>query len=443
MNFVAVRQERSLQSQSPSVDPVRRVMAFWLKAFLVIWAAALLLHEVPIGGRWFPVHGVSWALLLGWIALFSLGYRFAGARQVREVNNRVTAQTMATAATVCAIVSAVGAALVIFDFGVLRHYGFSTSAATIRAIETQAFLQGNSTSSPISGIGRLAIPAILPGLVIVTGTREILKLQHWLIVGISCLLLLYEQLFFEGGRSFIACALLVAIVTSLTRSRLSAQEVRRKRRPGARIWLMASLPIALFYFASVFVVRIMERDDFFWSAYRSFASSFQIYVDTPVVARFEGVLGPAWFSLSMFWLYITQGINEMDQVVQIQNLNLAYGIYQVPQIAQVASLLFGVDIRYDTVVNLPNTGTFLTLPGANYVDFGVLGVVCSALITGYFTAMTMHALASDRAIGIALCGPIMVTVAMFAPVASVITIVLPALIWSLIVGLVLRSKRPG
>jgi hypothetical protein len=419
------------------------VMTRMLQLVLAMWAFTLIFHELPVGGRWMPVGGLVWFALIGWVLTFAGAYLTVGRLRALKAGQRALYPGAAGyIALIVMAISALGAALVIFDFAFLRGYGFDTSASLIRTLETEAAMKGLSTSSGVSGIGRLALPAAFPAIILLCANPGSLNRLQKIIFGVMLLILLYEQLFFEGGRFFLtAMAAIIAIVTFI-RIRVSNGGGGFKLSPRLVLASVVGGSALLIFFGYVFVSRIAERDDFFWSAYRGFTTAFAINVDVDIIARFEGFFGSAWFSLSMLWIYLTQGINEFDQILQLDHFNHANSLYQFPHFGQIAQITAGIEWRYDLAANLPNLGTYLTMPGANYVDYGMTGMFLSALILGGATAISLKAFINRSRSGLALCGPILITIAIFSPVVSLVTTLWPAFFWSFVTsGLVTIFER--
>ena len=427
--------------QFRSLYAAERTVMIWLRFILGSWAITLILHELEIGGQWMPVASSTWIFILGWVALYAASY-LAFHQTARATQRPILSQDakLATTTMILMGISAFGAALVIFDFAVLRGYGLGTSAALIRALEADAAIKGLNSSSAVSGVGRLMLPAALPAFVLLVSNPRSLSPTQKSIAAVFGIILLYEQLFFEGGRFFLTISAAIALITYFTRLRLTRGSMKLNISAKAVMLMLVGSVLMLTFFSYVFVTRIAERDDFFWSAYRGFTSYFAIDVDVNVIARFEGVFGSIWFSLSMLWLYATQGINEIDAVFALSSFNHAHGLYQFPHFGQIAQMVFGIEWRYDMIANLPTTGTYLTMPGANYVDFGLTGMFVSAIIFGGLSAWSMHRFASGHQTGFALCGPILIAVALFSPVVSLFTTVWPAFFWCVIYNMI-RSSR--
>lgn len=110
--------------------------------------------------------------------------------------------------------------------------------------------------------------------------------------------------------------------------------------------------------------------------YYKFASGFEIDLrHLENLSRFDA----GRYSSAMMWIYLTHAPNELDRIYR--NLDHSKGFYQFSQVAQILSKLTGRDFRYDLAAKLPNVGTYITLPGASYLDFGVgFGLMFAAAI---------------------------------------------------------------
>ncbi len=199
--------------------------------------------------------------------------------------------------------------------------------------------------------------------------------------------------------------------------------------------------VLLSFFAYVFIDRVMDRGDFFATAYLQLASSFQISPYYDQLHRFEGPLGGLWFSVCMLWLYATQGINELDLILNQPYLAHAHGLYQMPHIGQALLMLTGIDLRYDALANLPTYGSYATFYGHSYVDFGNGGSIVQAMVMGYFTGKGVLNLSQGQAGPLAMASPILFTLCLFSPVISLVPTIWPAIFWAVVSGYMLRSAK--
>lgn len=414
-----------------------------LAAIVGAWAVMMVLHEINIGGEWDPISLKTWGWLFLWVAALSIAYVLSGVgkRAPRPANLKlhVPAHVDRWLLAFYSIV-AVGIGLFVFDFAILRGYGFSTAAAEIRTEEVNAAITGMARSSAFSGIGRLLIPAILPATLITILYWRHLKLSTRVIFFAVSITTILQQLLFEGGRFFIASTAVAVVTAYLLFPPIDPHHMvaRKKKIPYIRLALLGM--VMLSFFAYVFITRALERGDYFATAYLQLASSFEVTPNYSQMDLFEGPLGGLWFSICMLWLYITQGVNELDLLLQQPYLEHAHGLYQIPHIGQAVMMITGRDIRYDVLANLPTYGSYATFYGHSYVDFGNAGSIVFALVIGYFTARSIDLFWRGEIRPLSMIGPVMFTLCIFSPVISLMPTLWPAIAWTLVAGAALRTK---
>lgn len=414
-----------------------------LAAIVGAWAVMMVLHEINIGGEWDPIGLRTWGWLFLWVAALSAAYllSIAGRRAPRPAGQKmyIPVRIDRWIIAFCGIV-AVGIGLFVFDFAILRGYGFSTAAAAIRTEEVNAALSGTARSSAFSGIGRLLIPAILPTTLLAVLYWRHLKTITRLIFFATVATTVLQQLLFEGGRFFIASTAVTVVTAYLIFPPVDPhRRVTRKRKiPFIRLALLGM--VMLSFFAYVFITRALERGDYFATAYLQLASSFEVTPNYSQMNLFEGPFGGLWFSICMLWLYITQGVNELDLLLHQPYLEHAHGLYEIPHIGQAVMMVTGIDIRYDVLANLPTYGSYATFYGHSYVDFGNWGSIVFALIIGYFTARSIDLFWRGEIRPLSMIGPVMFTLCIFSPIISLVPTIWPAIAWALVAGTVLRTK---
>ena len=424
---------------------IARALRITLRCQLLVaavWMATVVLHEIEIGGEWLPLQTKTWMLLIAWNVLFQLAF-YVTVNHYRQ--QPLLPRSLPNDAWwngwvyALSFISAGGALLVVYDFAILRGYGFATSVAAIRVEEAIATARGLRGGSPISGLGRLMIPAMVPAFMIATIRWKQLSADARFILTVSAFITLGEQIFFEGGRFFIATVATTILVCYFAAPGRAFNPKRKRRLPVVRMAIGGAFLLS--FFSYVFMDRVLDRGDFFWSAYLGLVKDFTIYVDPEITGRFEGPMGGIWFSVSMFWIYITHPLNELDTLVTTTSAFFSHagGLYQVPHMAPIASLVFGVDLEYDLAVNLPNVGTYLTFYGANYVDFGHFGAMSSALILGVLTARGMMGFSVGRLDALSIIGPPMLIIALFTPIVSLVTTLWPSMLWAIAVGATFRG----
>lgn len=442
MNVTDISGSYTIPTAAQTKQRTRSVLYLILGSWILVLVARL----IPIGGEWLPIDNTTRNAILIWPTLFAFSYLLTtgplGSRRPRaEAMSDTETKTWMALAT--SFLAAAGAMLIIFDLAILRGYGFETSAALIRDQEGNAAVRGMLVSSPVSGAGRLMMPAVFIAVILLAANFRDMSKRKVAAAFLGIAIVVYEQASFEGGRTVMATIILCA-VTSYYLSSSFDQKKKKKTRKYSIPMIVGSgvVLFAMSYFTFyIYVSRVLARNDFFWSSYLSFTRIFTIHVSSNHLSRLEGFFGGIWYSIDMLWLYITQGINELDLVLTQPNLPHAYGTYQFPHFAAIASIAFDVDIRYDVSTYLPNAGTYLTIYGANFVDFGHVGAILSAAVLGVITAWTANA-AIRRSVSVAaLWGPLFLTVGLFSPVISVLTTVWPAFFWAIGVSVVL-SRGP-
>lgn len=431
---------------SPNVVHISRKTRSVLYLILGSWIVVLVARLIPVGGEWLPIDNVTRNAVLIWPSLFALSYLLTTGplERRRVVDQRVASPEMKRLMVLAtSAIAAAGALLIIFDFAILRGYGFATSAALIRDQEGSAAVRGLLVSSPVSGIGRLMMPAVFVAIILLASNFRDMQKRDTAISILCIAIVAYEQGAFEGGRTVIATIILCAISSYYLSNQSDKKKKKKRKYSLPMIFGVATTLAAMAYFTVyIYVSRVLARNDFFWSSYLNFSRNFTLHVGSDHLSRLAGFSAAIWYSIDMFWLYITQGVNELDLVLAQPNLPHAHGTYQFPHFAAIASIVFDIDISYDVVSYLPNAGTYLTIYGANYVDFGHVGAVLSAVILGVATAWTANA-AIRRTVSVAaLWGPLFLAVGLFSPVISVLTTVWPAFFWAIGVSIILsRGSR--
>lgn len=421
-----------------------------LALVLLVWSGTLALRALPIGGSWQGLGAATWALLLGWLAAYCLAF-VSVAQGLPPLQMLVAAQQHPSRWSrrwllVLGALAIAGAGLIAYEFAVVRGYGFTTPVALIRSMEVENAAAG-AGGSPISGIGRLLTPALqIAWILAVLRPGEIRGAPRWML-WMATLIVFWQQTLYEGGRFFLATLLVNCLIAKTLASwtRVPQPAPDERRRPRKRrlfsLGTVIALGIAFVAFAMIFINRVTTLELDFGSAYVSYTRTFDIDVGPGTRNRLSGALAPLWFAAAMFWIYITQGPNEAAVLVQHDNLVHAHGLFQFPQLGQAISKMTQVPVGYDVFTLLPNPGTYNTIAGASYIDFGAYGSLLSALVLGAITAAAVAAFSQRRLGALSLWAPILMTLGLFSPIISLVTNLWPALVWALLVGA--TAPRPA
>lgn len=414
-----------------------------LVAVLFSWVGVFALRASAIGGTWAPITATGWLSLLGWITLFAAGYMLglvpirAGAASFE----RPPAKWFDRWIVRLSIASGIGALLIIYDFAYLRGYGFDTPVEFIRQSEINNFKTGTSVSF-VSGIGRILAPAVLVGWILAMFRCAPLRRRSWGFLLAATLVVLVEQTLFEGGRLFVACTIFSAVIAWLLRPD-TWQTGQRARRRGNPIALISVGVIAIVMFGAIFINRIDARGVDLSEGYAVFAENFSISVPHSVADGLQGPGGSVKFVTLMFWMYMTQGPNEFDNILKDPPSRHAYGALEFSQAAQALSRLFGLDITYNVFEHMPNPGTYTTYLGPSFLDFGLPASLLIAFVFGCGTCLSVRALSNGIVGPVSLCAPVLVTIALFSPIISMVLNMWLVIVFAMLIGYSWRLKRPN
>lgn len=406
----------------------------WLVYILAGWCAIFILRALDFGGVYYSVSIDTWVVVLLWITMYALGYCIFAFSRPTQLPRYVRPTRQWFARWICGlcVLTVLGASMLIYEFAFLRGYGFHTPLPMIRIYEVSRAMSGELSSSMISGVGRLLTPTLIVAWLLIMVCPYRLSRFVWCVLLAASAYTLWQQMMFEGGRFFIAIVICVCFVAY--RMRESIPGVTRKKRIRWHI-VIPIVVVALIGFGYMFVARVNSGPAASYiEAYTVFISSFQIAADPAAMRRLEGADGRLWFVAYMFWVYVSHGLNEFNQLFAVEGLPHAFGLVQFPQIGQALSKLLGLPVSYNEYANLPNVGTYTTIVGSNYVDFGIPLIWFVALALGYLTARNAHLLIRSRFSSLGLTAPLLIVVGLFSPVVSIVINVWAAFVWAWIIG---------
>lgn len=459
-------------------------------------ALVFLLCNVTIYGTWAPIPIEVYGLFFGWYACFFAGYflvrlpRGSGAGRPPDPNAWVP---------LLAIAAVVGAAMMTYNFAIVRGYGFGTPVSLLRMRQVMDADAGY-VGSWVGGVGRLLLTAIIAAWIIATTSWRRLRLPSLLtLIGATLLVFLYQS-FYEGGRFFIAALVISSLFGTMLwivseARRGSAIDLRALRLVHAGpLALLLTMAVGVTAYSSyVFTERGQhaaqrvsqsspetmapetqeklnrlipqqreqtgtteeprfqgETDDKERSEETSpprgsteegssdsprqpsrYALSYINYVammdiDMSSFRNAEG-FSAADYTRAMAWSYLTQGLSEFARLYRHPGFQHAHGFYQFSQIAQVLSLVTGRDIRYKAAEGLPE-GTYVSAPGAFYLDFGVLGLLIAALL-GVALRRGVDSAIFNAYSACILLSPLIMLVVVSASVSTLVPNIWPAAAW--------------
>lgn len=419
--------------------------AKWLLVVLLAWAGVLALRAASVGGEWHPLSAYTRALIVGWLLLYVVGFvaALAPAGGTVEKKRFPPQKWFVKWTRRLSLVAAFGAAAIIYEFAVLRGYGFATDVTLIRITEVSNSKDGFSGSG-ISGMGRLMTPALVPAWLIALLSIEKLGKMTWLVLITATLIVFYQQATFEGGRFFTAslllCGLLAFQLRGSIEERARAKAPRKKRGFMRKLTIPVILIIAVLSFGQVFLDRVATTYPNLAEAYATFATNLDIDVSTDTLRKLDND-SAFWFVVYMFWIYVTHAINEFDVLVHYDRLVHAFGVVEFPQISKALSVFTGMDLSYDLSENHPVPGVYTTFLGPSYMDFGAPILLVTGLALGFLTALSLRRLYRGQFSGFGLAAPLFVALGIFSPIHSLVLNLWPAIFWAWIAALA-SQRRP-
>ena len=399
---------------------------------IAVWLAVLGARLVPVGGRWIDVDVFTWTIFLVLVGVYFSGMVFGISLSCSKVVNFDLFSACLKNQWIrrLSFFSIVGAALIIFEFSITRGYGFSTPVAVIRIIEVDSATAGFE-GSWVSGIGRLLTPALMVAWVLATLGWSQLRGRTLVILLFASATVFYQQMMFEGGRFYLAALLLMIF---FARSFVAQPSLKKRININKMILWVILFGVVLVIFGYIFVARYQQDERVFSEAYETWTGNFDLVVNDEVYSRLSGDASSVWLAISMLWAYVTQGLNELNSLLTHGPIDLAWGTGQFPQIAQGINKLTGINLAYDQLQNLPKVGTYTTLYGASYIDFGQSGALIFVGVLGWLTGRAIKLLNSQCLNGLALNAPLLITLGLFAPIVSLVVNLWPAFCWALLVG---------
>lgn len=472
-----------------------RFLALVSAAFLLAFAFILALRGLTAFGSWAPLGAGTWIYLWLWYVVFYVGLVLP-ARPSGQSGGMApgTWVIVMSAAAIC------GAAIMTYEFAIVRGYGFSISVNDARIMQVEQASRGY-VGSWLGGIGRLLISALLVAWIVATIQW---RRTGWgalvVLLGATAAVVAYQSKF-EGGRFFLLYLVMAAgfgamlhIAGDITKDGRMRLDGVRWRHAAPLLLVAAMFAVSMVYSTYTFSSRgedVAKQIDALIAqgqvgdggtgpasatgtdheaeagadpatepgtgipgpneklaeieaakeagaspyalSYLQFASYFDI--DTTEMQDLETFSGRD-YTLAMGWIYATHGLSELDRILRKQEFVQAGGFYQFSQVAQVLSKLAGTDLRYD-LRNLPNIGTYVTLPGAMYVDFGYVGGLLSALLLGYLFRWSFVQSVQGSSAG-SLFAPLVFVLLAAAPAVSLMSGVWPSFMWG---GLIMAVDR--
>lgn len=401
------------------------------------WLLVLTLRLVPLGGQWGDLSAFTWIAVLAWMTVYFSAMIFGVLQRSLPFNSNLSlfhgARNSSPWIAKLSILSIVGAVLIAYEFAIIRGYGFSTSVASIRVMEVNAAREGFA-GSWVSGIGRILTPTLM--------VAWVLAVLNWKQVGRNSKSLLFtaslavfiQQLMYEGGRFYMAALLTMVFIASKFLQD-PMPKIRKNNIRNRFLWIGLAIFVSI-GFCFVFVNRYREVGRDFYEAYTTWAEVFDLKIDAATAySRLHGDEASLWLGITMIWAYITQGFNELDVLLLSESNNRAWGLFQFTQIGMLLGKLVDSALPFNRLEYLPHAGTYFTLYGASYVDFGHIGGLIFIGFIGWLTGQSIKSLRNGNQNGLALNAPLLITLGVFSPIVSLVTNLWPAFFWAVFISI--------
>lgn len=329
----------------------------------------------------------SWrggALLLAYVCTFMLGSwvvsRLGAAREAPAPAPRKSAEPNLRFAFVFAMfMSILGIGLRLYDRVILRNMTFGIEEISRRKIDI-GLLAGDSALGLISGpiTGFCFLPALLvlisPKLVDVRW-----KFTSFLIAAFVP----FDALFFQGGTSGVAYALLLLLSVMATRP--PAPGKKRALSFKAKIGFIVGGVAALLLGAVNFAARVANFADSLsqYLLYAS-ASTTNVLIPSSYTLKYvdHPVLGQPIFMAYWASSYIVQGVYNFLFVVDYSGIYHTWGATQGQLFLRAFDMLMGNPSRVPASDANPLSGLYQTMFGDVFIDFGVGAGLFQCLLLG-------------------------------------------------------------
>ncbi|MGL5009414.1 MAG: O-antigen polymerase [Paracoccaceae bacterium] len=412
-----------------------RTVAF---RFIVVvtfaWVSILLMRSLEFLVIWEPTDDFFLLLiiycalvaLIGYVCGISYGQYGARLPRVPKLENleRVT--------NMLSFISLVGSVYLIFDFAIVRGYGWGADVNEIRTLEVTGQAQAGGA---ISGLGRLMAPAVSAAWSIYLCRRREFRRGTAVLLGLAFLAHLYFEMKFTGGRFF----LFIFVIQYLLYAHYFTKSTGLK--PRRMLFRLAILVAVVVFIGNVFISRAGISGAVLAAVFEASLFGHPAQMSDYLYRVLDTELGSLFFAIAYMWVYLTQGLSQFYVLLTADDHVFGYGFFQFPQLAQIASRLTGLGLSYDVFRNLENPGTYNTLLGAIYVDFGYFGLALQTFIFFFMTGAAIQKLQSGHVTPLSLSATLLMAAALLSPCVNVLTNIWLGVVWLFLISPLISKKR--
>jgi len=403
------------------------------------WLAVAAIRALPILDFIEPVSIDVWLVLGACYAAFSAAFALTcrpiwpAAPVPRRLPAPITSLVYAFSAT-----GLIGALARGIDFYFLRGLDYSEGLGAVRLANVE--LVGEEAGAR----GLAAIGRILIAFSTVAAMATILRFEA-LSKGARCaalgsLAVAVAVSILEGGRNTLAINLALMACCFLIRWLVGKPAI-----PGGlvgRAGLAGVAIVAVVFFSYIFVDRSEALGRSLADALTALEASFNVQVSEQLKDADGGLLLGAAVSLAGLALYVGNGVNELNWVMEWLNANsLAMGAYNL-DMPVVALQRMGFDVARFNADLLYRPGVYITAFGELMLDFGVagtvliLGLIGAAVGRAWYLARRRDSIGME--LGLAFAVAWLIATPLYSIVAGFFSVLLAVAVFSLAIA----ARRP-
>lgn len=214
----------------------------------------------------------------------------------------------------------------------------------------------------------------------------------------SVVLIGFGCFFLSGGRnSFVVSSFFVFFYFILERKMLLRSSSGFSLK--IPVWLKFLTVLAGCYVVYLFVERASIRGTDMEGVMQILSDSYGVEVYAP--SWLSGVWLDVYYCFAYLVFYLSHALTYVAQYLDSSYSPLLMGGYSFSIVYRIVDLVLGTQMAAESIDQLITPGTYLTLAGTAYVDFGWLGVVLTPILLAVLTVRFISgALRSDNGAGL-------------------------------------------
>jgi len=409
-----------------------------VKMLYIVWSIYLAIVTMPIIIYGAVETTIAWVFVLGFLGLFTIGYYFgyhvliiSGKTTKRcvtrkgvhysdhIVNNRLNSFVL-----VVTIMGIIGSIMRGFDLLLLRNFYWQEGVTAMRLARGAVTFTEGVQGGFLAATSHLLMGFAVFGCVLAILEAEQIKLNSMRIAFVTIGLLMVIS-FLEGARNPILITSGFFLSALLVRTVLGKKAI--PKIPFRKLIKWIIVPLVIFFFVSVFIEREIERGRDIYSVLLHLETSFSAYIPQiwfDIAAR-NDVFSLALLPFMMNYHYLAHSFTELANLLNHTPAPGPYfGWYTFNMIGLFMNNVIGIsvpDMRY-MLSSLYRPGTYTTIIGFIYVDFGILFSFLIFLLFGIVSGVTWRMLKMKANISWEVLAVYILTIILFSPLYLIIAI---------------------